>query len=349
MDAAERIADYLSDDLAPDEREAFEAELARDAALRAQLDAVRRGDVALASIAPTALPDGFAERLRASLDAELAEVLAPTPTEERDPRVAAQAELGQRDDLAARRAARAVPRWVGGLAGAAAAALVVVAGIAGLNGLGSGADQEAPESATGEAFDADGGSMEIQEAPAEESLEAETEGTEEVEEEAAEDDAGESADTMGDEGAAAAMGRFAPPVLVAQGRSLDDEQLDDVLMTPDLADLAAQRLSTSEGETLAAEFADRWQATAADGTGTAVRYAGNPTDADREAVAECLTSADDAGRRTGIPAYAEIADYEGIPAVVLGLVTLDPSSDTWSVPEVQVLDRTTCDLLAARP
>lgn len=335
MDAAERIADYLSDDLAPDEREAFEAELARDAALRAQLDAVRRGDVALASIAPTALPDGFAERLRASLDAELAEVLAPTPTEERDPRVAAQAELGQRDDLAARRAARAVPRWVGGLAGAAAAALVVVAGIAGLNGLGSGADQEAPESATGEAFDADGGSMEIQEAP--------------VEEEAAEDDAGESADTMGDEGAAAAMGRFAPPVLVAQGRSLDDEQLDDVLMTPDLADLAAQRLSTSEGETLAAELADRWQAAAADGTGTAVRYAGNPTDADREAVAECLTSADDAGRRTGIPAYAEIADYEGIPAVVLGLVTLDPSSDTWSVPEVQVLDRTTCDLLAARP
>jgi negative regulator of sigma E activity len=344
VDAAERIADYLSDDLAPDEREAFEAALAGDAALRAQLDAAKRADHALAAVDPVELPDGFAQRLRAALDAELADVLAPVVADEPDPRVAAQAELAQRDDLAARRAARAMPRWVGALAGAAAAVLVVVAGVAGLSSISGGAD-ESPESATGESLEADDGAADevtTMEAPAEDSAAGadeeffETEETEEAEGDAAEQDGFSAVARQGD-----------GPVLVAEGRSLDEDDLDAVLLTPDLTDLAAQRLPASEGEALAREYDDRWQTALTDGSGA--RTAGSPSDADREAVVACLASASDDGRDDGIPAYAEIADYQGTPVVVLGLVTLDPDTDTWSVPEVRVLDRATCDLLAARP
>jgi len=337
VDAAERIADYLSDDLAPDEREAFEAALAGDAALRAQLDAAKRADHALAAVDPVELPDGFAQRLRAALDAELADVLAPVVADEPDPRVAAQAELAQRDDLAARRAARAMPRWVGALAGAAAAVLVVVAGVAGLSSISGGAD-DSPESATGESLDADDGAadeMSTMEAPAEDSAAG---ADEEFETEEAEGEAQEEASGF--------VRQADGPVLVDEGRSLDEDDLDAVLLTPDLTDLAAQRLPASEGEALALEYGDRWQTAITDGSGA--RTAGSPSDADREAVVACLAS-DDAGRDDGIPAYAEIADYQGTPVVVLGLVTLDPDTDTWSVPEVRVLDRANCDLLAARP
>ena len=336
VDAAERIADYLSDDLAPDEREAFEAELAGDATLRAQLAAARRADDALASIEPTPLPDGFAERLRTALDAELAGLLAPAATHEPDPRVAAQAELAQRDDLAARRAARSVPRWAGGLAGAAAAVLVVVAGIAGLSSIGSGGE-DAAETPMADTFGADGGAADIE-------MEAE-EAEEEATQEAAPEAEGEAADED------MALSRMPDqPVLVAQGRSLDDDDLDAVLLTPELTDLAARQLPPPEGAALAADYLDRWQATSdRDDADPAIRAAGTPSTQDREAVADCLDTSAEAGRGEGIAAYAEVADFEGTPVVVLGFVTLDPGSDTWSVPEVQVLDRTTCDLLAVRP
>lgn len=340
MDAAERIADYLSDDLAPDERAAFEAELAGDAALRAQLEAARRADDALASIEPTALPDGFAERLRTALDAELAGLLAPAASHEPDPRVAAQAELGRRDDLAARRAARSVPRWAGGLAGAAAAVLVAVAGIAGLSSLGGG--DEAAETPMADTFGADGGMADTE-------MEAE-EAEEGVEEEATQEAAPEAEGEAADEDVA--LSRLPDqPVLVAEGRSLDDDQLDAVLLTPELSDLAARQLPPPDGAALAADYRDRWQAATTDGydTDPAIRAAGTPSEQDREAVAECLATSAESGRGEGIAAYAEVADFEGTPVVVLGFVTLDPGSDTWSVPEVQVRDRTTCDLLAVRP
>lgn len=340
MDADERIADYLSDDLAPDERAAFEAELARDAALRAQVEAAERADAALASMAPTELPEGFAARLRTALDAELAEVLAPAATTAPDPRVAAEAELGQRDELAARRAARTVPRWAGGLAGAAAAVLVAVAGVAGLSSIGGGAD-EAPESATGESLDADSGGG----AETFETHEAETQA--EATEESAADDAAASSDGEAafDEGTVT-MRAAAQPVLVARDRLLADDDLERLLLDEALSGLAAQRLPVDEGQALAADYRDRWSATEGDAT---VEEVGTPEPDDRRAVAQCLAGAAEAGRTEGITAYAELAHYQDQPVVVLGLVTLDPDTGTWSVPAVQVYDRASCDLLAARP
>src|SRR5690606_17547985 len=62
-----------------DERRAIEADLAADAGLRAELDAMRRADAALAGLAPTALPDGARDRLLGALGPTLDEQLGGSP------------------------------------------------------------------------------------------------------------------------------------------------------------------------------------------------------------------------------------------------------------------------------
>ena len=128
MDPADRIAAYLADELDDEQRRAFEDDLARDAALRADLDAVRRADDALAAQAPTPLPAGAEERLWARLTPELEAAYQP------DAPVAAPEErtftAAGGDELAARRGRRSPP-WtaIGGIAAAIVAVAVVSVGI----------------------------------------------------------------------------------------------------------------------------------------------------------------------------------------------------------------------------
>ena len=68
----EKLAAYLADELPADERAALEARLARDAALRRQLEAIRRVDGALAGLPAVEPPEGFSRQLRATLREELA-------------------------------------------------------------------------------------------------------------------------------------------------------------------------------------------------------------------------------------------------------------------------------------
>lgn len=78
MHPAERAAAYLAAELTADERRLFEADLARDAVLRAQLDAMQRADEALTTLPATRLPDDAVARLDAVVTAELARVLDAT-------------------------------------------------------------------------------------------------------------------------------------------------------------------------------------------------------------------------------------------------------------------------------
>lgn len=101
----ERLAAYLSGDLEPDEHAETTAALAGDSALRARADRIAAADRALAELSDVALPEGFSERLRAGIRADLDAVLG--------------------DELAARRLRRtARARWA--MAGAAAAVVAVV-------------------------------------------------------------------------------------------------------------------------------------------------------------------------------------------------------------------------------
>lgn len=101
----ERLAAYLSGDLNPDEHAEITAALAGDAALRARVDRIAAADRALAELPEVALPEGFPERLRAGIRADLDAVLG--------------------DELAARRQRRMTrARWA--MAGAAAAVVAVV-------------------------------------------------------------------------------------------------------------------------------------------------------------------------------------------------------------------------------
>lgn len=116
MDRTERLAAYLAGDLTADEHAALEAELAGDPGLRAELEAIRRADEALARLSTPEPPAGFESRLRD----RLAPVVA---AEVGQPAAAAPAHAA--DELAARR-----PRWrrLPALAAAAAAVLTLVVG-----------------------------------------------------------------------------------------------------------------------------------------------------------------------------------------------------------------------------
>ena len=115
METGERLAAYLSGDLDADERLALEADLARDARLRSQLERIRAADAALLALPEVAPRPDFSERLHAAVAAEVDQYLG--------------------DELAARRERRQ-RRWMP-IAGAAAAGLVfVAAGVGVISGLG---------------------------------------------------------------------------------------------------------------------------------------------------------------------------------------------------------------------
>ncbi len=86
MESADRLARHLAGELSPTEAAAVEALLARDPALSADLQAMRRADDALADLSSIAPPDGFDQRLRTAVDRELERALRPGQVVELAPR-----------------------------------------------------------------------------------------------------------------------------------------------------------------------------------------------------------------------------------------------------------------------
>jgi hypothetical protein len=333
---AERLAAYLAGELDADETAALEAALARDTGLRAQLAAMRHADEALATLAATELPEGFERRLHAAVGAELASQLHATRDEvtvgERPP-------ARHTDELAARRERRAWS-WLPAFAGAAAAVAVLAAVVVGIGPLGGAGDDAADTMMSLEADDADG---------AEEEMAAE-----------------------------ALPGPGDAPTLVAGDRDLDEALADELLASIELQAVADQALESDTGRSVATSWADALRlavpggfeagTTAAPPTTQDDRETADDTDdalagtqeqralgpvrlltdgaldeADGAAVTRCLDEVL-AGGVDAIPAYVELATFDGEEVVVLGLVTFDPATGGFTRPEVWILDRVDCQV-----
>jgi anti-sigma factor RsiW len=344
----ERLAAFLDGELDAVEAAAVEAALAGDPRLRAELAAMRRADEALRSVPATDLPPGFEARLRTRLDAELGDLLGTGGRAQVDGPggTAVAAEGAVVDELAARRARRS-RSWVPAFAGAAAAVAVIAGTVVGIGVLGSGGEDastaDSDTAMTMEAFDGD--------------------------EEAADDAGGPFLPAPGE-----------APTVVATDLDLDEAGADDLLGTIELQAVVAQRfdeelgrgvglgwrealgrfvsasaagapaiesddVDTPDGEDTADELTSdadgERQARAADG----VRFlADGPVDEDALAAADRCLGEVLAADGAAIPAYLALVTYEGDPAVVVGLVTLDPASGAYTRAEVWVLDRADCQV-----
>lgn len=225
MDETERLTSYLDGELAADELRSVEAELAGDRALQERLEALRAADEALGGLQATALPGGARERLDVRLSGVLEEVLGAgadrdvtalaTAADVADHAPTTSEATGRPSDaLATRRRWRVGPALTG-----VAAGLVLLAG--GLLGLGQLDLRSGQDSAS---TDAD--------------------------EMMAADDAGEVAP----ESASEADGDGTAPVIIDDGRSTSVDELDALLVTAELEELAGRGLQPADGETLAARF-----------------------------------------------------------------------------------------------
>lgn len=351
MERAERLTAYLAGELSADERGALEAELARDAQLRADLEAIRRADGALAAQPPTALPDGARDRLLAALE--------PTLTSELGPR---QDATVVRDELAVRRRATARRSWVMALGGVAAALTAVAIIGPTLGGVG-GADQEVASDMGSEAMlESEGGGEEAGSAPAapvgptlvgsgrviDEDGAAELLAAGEVEAVVAQDLSPDDAETLG--------GAWA--VAFGSGTESDSEfgamELEDASGGQDeagdvaesAADPAADDGAAAEGEAGgdgAAEvpYTEDSRTSAAVPTAVAdLQILGDVDRAAREDVARCLAQVLE-GATSAVPVLAELVTFEGEPAVAFALVTPD-ADGAITRREVWVLAREDC-------
>lgn len=317
METGQRLAAYLSGDLDADERTALEAELAGDAALRAQLERIRAADRALADLPELDLPTGLSDRLDASLAPELERIL--------------------RDELAARRARRDMPRWLPAAGAAAALVLVVGTGIALVGGLGGLGDRGEDATMFG---------------------------------------APETADMAEDAAPGmASNGALMGPVVTASGRTLGPDDLaalaaDPGIVTPvatwladgdpDAVSLAWRAAlggtsdrSTSNTDTSAppdgqdddGEDAERTVTERAlPSTLPPLSLQGQVTPDDLDDVARCLGVLFDGAAGTVIPLYAELGfDTNGIPVIVYVALSADRAGDL-TVVEVWKVDRSSCEL-----
>lgn len=288
--SAERLAAYVSGDLDADERTALEEELARDPDLHAQVEAIRAADEALAGLPDPEPSAAFSERLRTAVDEEL------------------DRQLG--DELAPRRARRERRDWTP-LAAAAAAAIVVLGGVGIVVTTVGGGDDQAPETAGDRTFET-GAAEEA--APAQDG-----------------------------------------PVVLASGRDHDEESVRALLGQAPLAGVADRALEPPEADRLAARYRESFglsDAAREDAAGAESLEApaqedeaadGSDTAADADAPAPApelplpgLSAAEAADVRrclpelmatedgTVIPVYAEVATFDGQPAIVYGLVSQAP-------------------------
>jgi hypothetical protein len=356
---AERLASYLAGELDADQSAALEAALVGDARLRAELEAMRRADAALEALPRTELPDGFEARLRSAVDDELARVLRPEGGPEsarrttREPTSAGGAGTDRRgagDELAARRARPARRSWVPAFAGAAAAVAVIAGAVVGVGMLGGDdtGDDAADTAMTLESFDdagdADGaesalpppgagptviaGDRDLDDDLADELLASDE--LQAVTDQALDADAGRSLGATWRDALAALTpsedASSSDRQATAEGEAAQDDATDE--------DAPRAESETGPGDELGAAPADAPVRLFADG------FDGADLGAADRCLDEVLTGGTDA-----IPAYLELAAYDGEPAVVVGLVTYDPTTDAYTRPEVWILSREDCQLL----
>ncbi len=335
MDPTERLTAYLDGQLTPDEHAAVEAELATDPRLRAALADLQRADAALDEAAPTAMPPGAADRLRSHVRPVLDELTEPetASTDGRQPPAPASGSAG--DELSARRSSR----WQAPLAIAAAVVGVLVVGGVVVSGL---QDDDAEVASTDEMADAD-----VMEDPTDDAGEPDVELEEAPEQEA--DDAAELAAPLPD----------APPV-VDDGADLDDARVQAVLDGEELQQVRDLQLGSPEGDEIAADWqrelgvgptdtpdegVESEAPDASDVGEPPVTRSGEPLDERAaEDLARCLDELLDPGV-TAIPAYVEVGTFDGTPALLVGLVTVDPETSTFVRSEVWVIERATCEVL----
>lgn len=356
MEPAERLAAYLAGDLSADERQALEADLARDAQLRADLEAVRRADGALAAQPPTALPDGARDRLLAALEPTLAAELGPD-----------RGATAATDQLAARRRATARRSWitaVGGIAAAVAAVAILGPVVGGLTG---GADSAAPASeGAGEAMlesDVDGAEEDAASTLAapvgptllgsdraiDEEGAAELLTAGEVEAVVAQGLSPDEARTLGDAWAQAFVSDTAD---ADQGALFGAERADDEAAggdgesaeaVPD-ADLETATDTVTDGgaaEEGPTEEAEAPTSAAVPSVVADLQILGDVDAAAREDVARCLDELLDPST-LAVPVLAELVTFQGEPAVAFALVTPDADGSI-ARREVWVLSRENCE------
>lgn len=343
MEPAERLAAFLAGELSADERQAVEAELARDAALRAELAAMRRADEALAGEAPTALPEGARDRLMdalaATFDAELGTAATGAVT-------------GGTDELATRRRAAATRRsWLVGVGGVAAAiAAIAVVGPT-LGELGGSDDtvetMASPESEGEAAFDQDDAAGSPFAAPVGPTLLG-----------------GERA--LDEDGAADLLAAGELEAIVDQGLALDEAaalggswaqafgagtpysaegfaELDGEAFAADAAADGDEEAPATESDDEDADFrASTSSRLGRESAGADLQILGDVSEGDREDVGRCLdTLLVDGG--VIVPVLAVLVTFEGEPAVAFALASVAPD-DTVTRREVWVLARASCEV-----
>jgi hypothetical protein len=248
-------------------------------------------------------------------------------------------------------------RWMPAAIGVAAAGVLVLGGVGVVlsGGFGTG-DDSADVVASGDAAEsADDGAAVFEAAP------------EAAEEAPAEERA---SDPLG-------------PVLTVNDRALTAEDVDARLDAPELVALTTRDLGPDEGGSLAAAWdaglaafvtdaaagstsrdppatddqdapadaeeeadAETPDATAPPLPAAQVVLTGDrePRPAELEAVGRCLAVLLD-DTPDAIATYVELADLEGQPAVLIGLVTIDPGSGRYTRAEIWALERSTCAVL----
>ena len=326
MDHAERLADYLAGELAADERAALEAQLARDPALRRQLEALQRADASLAELESPAPSEGFERRTDARLERELDAIFAAET-----PAAAGTAPSSTTDELAVRRARRAPPRWVIATSGAAAA-LVVVAGvgIAISGGFGIPSEDElATEDGAIQPLDADDApTAERAESPAEAA-----DGPLVVARDRELDDA--AADRLVEDGEALELAFAGLDPDTAAG--MRPSYLDVFALRADAPEILADEPDSLE------EADDEVPAAGLDTAHPFLRTSGPVTDAQLADVSRCLgILLEDSPN--AIPVYAELATRDGEEVVALGLVDEDPGTGRFERRELWILSRDGCEV-----
>lgn len=307
----EQLAAYTADELPADERAALEARLAREPALRARLDAIRRSDAALASLPAVEPPAEFSARLRATLADELART--PTPV----------------DELAVRREQRR-QRFLRGAGLAAAAAGVAAVATFGLGSL----------------FDGGGSDDDM---AAMEALESAPQALDIVRVSDTDYDA-DSLPTLADD--AAVDPRSLGALSDAEAQDLARRNTEALGFTDTSAatlQAPAAEAATTGGATSStqdemvtedtAEAANASEA-GADGAAIAEPAAGDPTADAQRCATEIIASTG-----TLIPLLAEVASFEGEPAVLYLFASPDPDDGSFTRLEIWAAARSDCSIL----
>lgn len=322
METGERLSAYLAGELDADETAALEAELAGDPTLRARLDAIGRANDALASLPEVEPPADFSRRLRETLSHEIAQRGA-------SPQV---------DELAHRRLQRrAGSNRSLGLGLAAAAVLVLGAvGLAGvLDGIGGGDD-------SADTVALRGGDRAEMGATAEDPLAAYVRVS----------DTDYDAETV--QALAEQEGVLDVPERVddEQARALESERYEAFGLLSDGAALSAP-LDAASGEGDPPAEPDEAPPQAADTDGAAT---GGGTGTDGDISEETTRSSDDpltdvrrclpeivaSANQPVIPLFAEVARYEGEPAIIYLVLTREPDARLFNRIEAWVVGREDC-------